>query len=289
MRRPRNDEIAAELEKVSDLLEAQHASIYRVRAYRAAAQTVHTLGTSIADLVGDEKADGLESLPGIGKSIAAAIREIVTTGRLRQLERLVGQASPQELFSTIPGIGEELANRIESQLHVESLEDLEAAAHDGRLETVPGFGLRRVRSVRESLESRLRFSAARRPSARVESDRHEQGPPVSVLLSMDRIYRELAAQDRLRKIAPRRFNPEHRTWLPVLHRELDGWSLTAMYSNTARAHQLGRTHDWIVIYYERDGVDGQCTVVPEHTGSLAGKRVVRGREAECGRYYVLAS
>jgi hypothetical protein len=106
---------------------------------------------------------------------------------------------------------------------------------------------------------------------------------------MDRIYRELAVQDKLRKIAPRRFNPEHRTWLPVLHRELDGWSLTAMYSNTARAHQLGRTHDWIVIYYERDGVDGQCTVVPERTGSLAGKRVVRGREAECGRYYVLAS
>jgi hypothetical protein len=289
MRRPRNDEIAAELEKLADLLEAQHASIYRVRAYRAAAHTVRALGTPIDDLVGGEKVDGLESLPGIGKSIAAAIREIVTTGRLRQLERLEGQASPQELFSTIPGIGEELANRIESQLHVESLEDLEAAAHDGRLETVPGFGLRRVRSVRESLESRLRFSAARRQSFRAASDRHEQRPLASVLLAMDRTYRELAAQDKLRKIAPRRFNPEHRTWLPVLHREMDGWTLTAMYSNTARAHRLGRTHDWIVIYYERDGDDGQCTVVPERAGSLSGKRVVRGREAECERYYVLTS
>ena len=289
MRRPRNDEIAASLEKVADLLEAQHASIYRVRAYRAAAQTLRGLETPIADLVGGEEADGLESLPGIGKSIAAAIREIVTTGRLRQLERLEGQASPQELFSTIPGIGGELARRIESQLHIESLEDLEAAAHDGRLETVPGFGPRRVRIVRESLENRLRFSAARRPMSFAETGRTEETPPVSVLLEMDRIYRELSAQDKLRKIAPRRFNPEHRTWLPVLHRELAGWSLTAMYSNTARAHQLGRTHEWVVIYYELDGVDGQCTVVPEYSGALEGKSVVRGREAECAQHYALAS
>jgi Holliday junction resolvasome RuvABC DNA-binding subunit len=289
MRRPRNDEIAASLEKVADLLEAQHASIYRVRAYRAAARTLRGLEAPIADLVGGEEADGLESLPGIGKSIAAAIREIVTTGRLRQLERLEGQASPQELFSTIPGIGGELARRIESQLHIESLEDLEAAAHDGRLETVPGFGLRRVRIVRESLESRLRFSAARRPMSHAENSRSEERPRVSVLLEMDRIYRELSTQDKLRKIAPRRFNPEHRTWLPVLHRELAGWSLTAMYSNTARAHQLGRTHEWVVIYYERDGIDGQCTVVPEYSGALEGKCVVRGREAECAQHYALAS
>lgn len=288
-RRPRNDEIAASLEKVADLLEAQHASIYRVRAYRAAARTVRGLETSIADLVAGEETDGLESLPGIGKSIAAAIREIVTTGRLRQLERLEGQASPHELFSTIPGIGGALAERIESQLHIESLEDLEAAAHDGRLETVPGFGPRRVRIVRESLENRLRFSAARLPMSHMETDRHEEKPPVSVLLEMDRIYRELAAQDKLRKIAPRRFNPEHRVWLPVLHREQDGWSLTAMYSNTARAHQLGRTHDWVVIYYERDGIDGQCTVVPEYSGALEGKNVVRGREADCAQHYARRS
>jgi DNA polymerase (family 10) len=288
-RRPRNDEIAARLEKVADLLDAQHASIYRVRAYRAAARTVRGLETSIADLVAGEEANGLESLPGIGQSIAAAIREIVTTGRLRQLERLEGQASPQELFSTIPGIGRELAERIESQLHIESREDLEAAAHDGLRETVPGFGPRRVRIVRESLENRLRFSAARRPKSPTETGRHEEKPPVSVLLEMDRIYRELSAQDKLRKIAPRRFNPDHRVWLPVLHREQDGWSLTAMYSNTARAHQLGRTHDWVVIYYERDGIDGQCTVVPEYSGALEGKWVVRGREAECAQHYARGS
>ena len=69
----------------------------------------------------------------------------------------------------------------------------------------------------------------------------------------------------------------------MLHREKDGWSFTALYSNTARAHALGATRDWVVIYFERDGHEDQCTVVTERSGPLAGQRVVRGREAECAR------
>ena len=53
-----------------------------------------------------------------------------------------------------------------------------------------------------------------------------------------------------------------------------------MFSNTARAHELGRTREWVVIYYERDGHEGQCTVVTEMRGPLSGCRVVRGREDE---------
>lgn len=70
-----------------------------------------------------------------------------------------------------------------------------------------------------------------------------------------------------------------------MHVERDGWSFTALYSNTARAHDLGKTHDWVVLYYDQDGEEGQATVVTETHGPLGGKRVVRGREAECRRYY----
>ena len=52
---------------------------------------------------------------------------------------------------------------------------------------------------------------------------------------------------------------------------------------TARAHELARTRDLVVIYYERDGHENQCTVVTEHQGPLRGRRVIRGREAECLR------
>ena len=83
-----------------------------------------------------------------------------------------------------------------------------------------------------------------------------------------------------RTIAPRRFNPGGASWLPVLHGERDGWSFTALYSNTARAHDLGRTRDWVVLYWEQDGHEDQCTVVTERTGPQSGRRVVRGREGE---------
>ena len=76
--------------------------------------------------------------------------------------------------------------------------------------------------------------------------------------------------------------PTREAWLPILHSERDGWQITALFSNTARAHELGRTHDWVVLFYERNGDSGQCTVVTETHGPLAGRRVVRGRELECG-------
>jgi hypothetical protein len=67
-----------------------------------------------------------------------------------------------------------------------------------------------------------------------------------------------------------------------LHTSRDGWHLTALYSNTARAHELARTRDWVVIYFHQDDhVEGQRTVVTETHGAQRGLRVVRGREAEC--------
>jgi hypothetical protein len=280
---PSNEEIAGVLERVADLLEVQHASVHRLRAYRVAARTIRSFDFVIAERVHEHGDASLEALPSIGRSLAALIREYVATGRLALLERLEGQISPSERFATVPGIGPALAERIESQLHVESLEDLEAAANDGRLETVPGFGPRRVRAVRDSLANLLRFSAARRghhaPASRGAR------PPVALLLETDRTYRERAERGELRRIAPRRFNPEHRAWLPVLHEDRDDWSLSALFSNTARAHQLERTHDWVVVYYERDGDEGQCTIVTEHSGPLTGRRVVRGREGECADHY----
>lgn len=111
-------------------------------------------------------------------------------------------------------------------------------------------------------------------------------PGVEVLLDVDREYREKASAGSLRRVVPRRLNPGGRAWLPVLHARHGNWHFTALFSNTERAHELHRVHDWVVIYYsEPDGEDGRATVVTERRGALTGKRVVRGREPECARLY----
>jgi hypothetical protein len=74
--------------------------------------------------------------------------------------------------------------------------------------------------------------------------------------------------------------------LPILHTDRAGWHFTAVYSNTARAHELGKTHDWVVVYfYDSDQREGRQTIVTETRGALEGRRVVRGREAECADHY----
>ena len=69
-----------------------------------------------------------------------------------------------------------------------------------------------------------------------------------------------------------------------MHVERDGWQFTALFSNTALAHELGRTDDWVVLYFHRDhGPEHQRTVVTETRGEHRGRRVVRGREDETPR------
>lgn len=279
---PSNADVADALERVAELLAASHANAHRVRAWREGARVVRSLGEPVAELLGREGRPGLEALRGIGRSLAAAIDELCHGGRLRLLERLEGQVSPEDLFTTVPGVGERLAHAIHAELGVETLEELELAAHDGRLGTVRGVGPRRVRAIRDSLDVTLARSSRRRARLlrAAERDRSPE-PDVGLLLEIDETYRREAEAGRLRRIAPRRFNPQREAWLPVLHEDREGWFFTALFSNTARAHQLGMTLDWVVIFAERDGDERQWTVVTETRGPLAGRRVVRGREGEC--------
>ena len=275
-----NPEVAAILDEVGDILEAQGAQPYRAAAYHRAASTVRELPSPIADLVESGGEAALESLPGIGENLARRILEILETGRLQLLERLRGEAEPEALFRTVPGIGPRLAAEIHERLGIESLEELEMAAHDSRLSTVPGFGSRRLRAVEESLRARLGRRSRQNRQTRLSR------PPVAELLDVDEEYRKKAAQGALTLITPRRFNPKGEKWLPILHTRRGARHYTAVYSNTARAHALGRTRDWVVLFHHEDDTpEGQATVVTEYRGPLAGRRVVRGREVETGELY----
>jgi putative hydrolase len=273
-----NEQAAEIFRECAGILEHQAANPFRVNAYVRAANVLDALQDDVREILEQEGTDGLEKLPGIGKGLAAAIDEIARTGRLSQLDRLRGEASPETLFQTLPGVGSKLAEDIHDTLHVDTLEALETAAHDGSLLKVPGIGERRAAAIRASLAAILGRGQARRR-------RHGLEPPVPLLLDIDTEYRRQAAAGKLTKIAPKRFNPEGKAWLPILHSEREGWHFTALFSNTARAHDLGKTDDWVVIYfYDDDHQEGQCTVVTETHGPMEGERVVRGREAECRQF-----
>ncbi|MFQ5958322.1 MAG: helix-hairpin-helix domain-containing protein [Alphaproteobacteria bacterium] len=274
-----NQQVADRLREAADVLALQGANPFRVSAYRKASDTVSRLDRDLRDIADKEGFEGLVALPGVGRSIAAAIHEMLRTGRWSQLDCLRGTLEPERLFRALPGVGPELAHRIHDTLHIETLEALEIAAHDGRLEAVAGIGPRRAAMLRATLAGML---SRARPRPRVVTEE----PPVELLLDVDREYRRMAAADTLPKIAPRRFNPRGEAWLPVLHTQRDDWHFTALFSNTARAHELSRTHDWVVLYAYTDSMpETQRTVVSETRGARAGRRVVRGREDECRRYH----
>ncbi len=276
-----NHEVATRLREIADLLKSQQANPFRINAYRHAADTLDSLGQNVADLMQSEGTEGLVALPGIGEGIARSIYEYIATGRMSRLENLKGVSDPVELFRSIPTVGRALAERIYDELHVDSLEALENAARQGQLARVEGLGRKRREAIETWLQKHL--DDQRRP---VRAAPVQDGPAVTLILRVDDEYRQKAAAGKLPMITPKRFNPENRAWLPILHTTRDHWHFTALYSNTARAHQLGRTADWVVIYfYDDHHREGQHTVVTETHGSLQGRRVVRGREAECLQYY----
>jgi Holliday junction resolvasome RuvABC DNA-binding subunit len=293
---PDNQQVASVLVEVAQLLEAQGANPFRIGAYRKAAETVRALDEPLWQLLEREGLAGLRQLPGIGQSLAHTIAHLIHNERLPLLERLRGEKVPERMFATVADIGPKLAHRIHESLGIETLGELAAAASDGRLARVPGMGPKRLRAVRESLAGRFHVHDhhppvhdASGPSASTlgAQARTEDADPVPIdeLLDIDHQYRQMAERGQLPKIAPRRFNPTHEAWLPVLHTERMGRHYTALFSNTAHAHELDATHDWVVIYRDDQDHSGCWTAITAGFGPLRGHRIIRGRERDCAEHY----
>lgn len=205
-----NAEVADRLDEAAQLLEQQGANPFRCRAYQRAAALVRSLDRPVAAIWREEGEEGLLRLPGIGPHLMHALRDLVQNGRLGMVDRLRGESDPVALLSSLPGIGEQTAERLHRELGIETLWDLEHAAHAGRLGRL-GFGPKRLAGLRDCLAQRLGRSRSEPPAP------HPPEPPVSELLDVDREYCDKAAAGLLHRIAPRRHNPHHEAWLPVLH------------------------------------------------------------------------
>lgn len=277
-----NHEVGEKLREIAALLEAQHANPFRSRAYHNAANTLENLPDDVSELVQAKGIKGLIDLPAIGAGIARSIYEYVAIGRMTRLENLKGGSDPVGLFQSIPTVGLALAQRIHDTLHVDTLESLENATRNGRLDQVEGLGAKRKEAIEAWL---LKHLGEHRQQLR-QAQHSSANPAIALLLKVDAEYRKKAGAGKLPCITPKRFNPENKAWLPIFHSTRDHWHFTALYSNTERAHKLNHVYDWVVIYfYDDHHQEGQHTIVTETHGTLFGKRVVRGREAECYEFY----
>lgn len=275
-----NQQIAGSLEEVSRILAEQGANRFRVQAYVHAADALRTLQEPVADVLAREGLEGLEKIPGVGDTIAHVIRDIVLHGKSGMLERLRGESDPIAQLASVPGIGKNTAWKLHEELGIETLQELEAAAHDGRLEKLAGIGMKRLAGIRDTLAQRLGRLPKPRSFHPLSAD-----PSIAEILDVDRQYREDARAGKIRLIAPKRFNPTGEAWLPVMHTMRGQRHYTALFSNSAHAHDLGKTRDWVVLFYDGDGTERQCTVITSTFGPLQGRRIVRGREAECASFY----
>ncbi len=158
-----NIEIAWVLDALADLSELDGDNPYRVRAYRTAARTVGQLDEPLHARV-EAEAD-LTTLPGIGAEIAAKIREIVRTGQLDTLERLAERVplSLRDLLA-LPGVGAKQVRTLHAELAIATLEELRDALEDGRVESLRGFGAKRVRQLRAAVDREM----SREPRWRID-------------------------------------------------------------------------------------------------------------------------
>jgi DNA polymerase (family X) len=157
----RNGEIAEAFEELASLYELDGAVVYRVVAYRNAAKAIREAGVSVAELARQGR---VEQLAGVGKTIAEKIDVLLETGSIPSADKLKARV-PSGLIAVtrIPGLGPKRARLLYEHLGVSSLDDLRAAAEQGRLKDVPGFGAK----AEENVMAALAAGADGRPKARM--------------------------------------------------------------------------------------------------------------------------
>ena len=190
-----NIEIAQQLGEVGDLLEIDEANPFRVRAYRNAVRTVRELAVPLERMVAEE--EDLTRLPGIGKEMARHITELVTTGEMSVLSEL-REKIPVTLVEImrLPGVGPKSARKLWDELGIETVEELKAAAEEGRVAELKGFGEKKQAQILAGIEQFHRHSARYRLD---EADRFV-GPLLEHLRELPEVEKaEVAGSYRRRR------------------------------------------------------------------------------------------
>ena len=186
--------VARVLDQIAEHLELQNENPLKIRAFRMGARTT----VRVAGEPEQWLADGvLDDVPGIGAGIQAVIRDLVQSGRSTMLDELREHVPPGLIeMLRISGLGVAKVRTIHERLHLDSIPELEAAARDGRLAALPGFGTKTAENVLRGI-ARLRQAATYRlihhageEAARLESTLG-QVPGVTAAIAAGEVRRGL--------------------------------------------------------------------------------------------------
>ena len=148
-----NQPIARVFAEIADLLEIKGENGFKIRAYRGASDTIGAWPDAVSRL--DESA--LRDLPGIGKDLAKKVRELAETGACRYHQDLLQEFPPTILdLLRLQGVGPKTVALLYSTLNIRTLEDLQAAAREGRLRELRGMGAKKEVLILKALEERQR-------------------------------------------------------------------------------------------------------------------------------------
>jgi DNA polymerase (family X) len=151
-----NRQLADTFTLIANLLEIKGEIIYKTLAYRKASESMMSLGREASEYWKEGK---LEEIPGVGKTIAEKMDELLSTGKLGFLEKLKKEV-PQELagWLQVPGLGPKKIALIWKTLNITALSELETAAKNGQLRDIPGMGSKSENAILEGIASLARRS-----------------------------------------------------------------------------------------------------------------------------------
>jgi DNA polymerase (family X) len=151
-----NGELAETFTLIANLLEIKGETVYKTLAYRKAAESLLALAGDVNQFW---KEDRLHDIPGVGKSIADKIDELMRTGSLEFLQKLE-QDVPAGLaeWLQVPGLGPKKVALIWKELGITSLQALTTAAREGRLRKLAGLGEKSEAQILAGIESLARRS-----------------------------------------------------------------------------------------------------------------------------------
>src|ERR1044072_8655463 len=146
---PTSLQIAAALQEISVLLKLKGGRYFQARAYESAARVVAQLGDSIDALI---KENRLRSIAGIGDSIARQIEDLYQTGSSWVLGRLRAELPRGAMeLATVPGLSLKNMQQLQDALGIASIAELKAAAEQGKISTVKGFGRKTEKKLLEAI------------------------------------------------------------------------------------------------------------------------------------------